>query len=93
MEVRCILTNFTPKFHPFSNLKAQILEIWPSAQESANKNRAAMKSRYLYYRPKVDQMAPAKGIILLLDLQEDSSQVQTGQTLISWTLLIPSYRG
>ena len=33
-----------------------------------------MKSRYLYYRPKVDQMAPTKGIIFLLDLQEDRVQ-------------------
>jgi hypothetical protein len=71
MEVRCILTNFTPKFHLVSNLKGQILEIWPSAQESAKTNRAALKSRYLYYKRKVDQMAPTKGIIFLLDLQED----------------------
>ena len=39
-----ISRNFTPIFHPFSNLKAQILEIWPSAPDSAKKNRAAMKS-------------------------------------------------
>ena len=39
-----LLRNFAPNFCPFSNLKAQILEIWPSAPESAKKNRAAMKS-------------------------------------------------
>ena len=48
-----ISRNFTPKFHPFSNLKAQILEICLSAPDSAKKNRAAMKSRDLYYRPKL----------------------------------------
>jgi hypothetical protein len=39
-----LLRNFAPNFCPFSNLKAQILEIWPSAPESAKKIRAAMKS-------------------------------------------------
>jgi len=33
-----ILPNFASKFRLFSNLKAQILEIWPSAPESAKKN-------------------------------------------------------
>ena len=36
MEVEGILLNLTPNFCLFFNLKAQILEIRPSAQESAN---------------------------------------------------------
>ena len=45
-----ISRNFTPKYHPFSNLQAQILEIWPSAPESSKKNRATMKSWNLCYK-------------------------------------------
>ena len=41
------------EFHPFTNLKAQILEVWTSAPDSAKKYQAAMKSRDLYYRPKL----------------------------------------
>ena len=48
-----ISRNFTPKSHLFLNLKAQILEIWLSAPDSAKTNRAAMKSWDLYYRPKL----------------------------------------
>ena len=42
-KIKCADEDFL-KFHPFSNLKAQILEIWPSAPDSAKKNRAAMES-------------------------------------------------
>jgi hypothetical protein len=38
-----ISRNFNPELHPFSNLKAQILAIWPSAPDSAKKDQAAMK--------------------------------------------------
>jgi len=36
MEVCGILLNLTPDFSPFSNLEAQILKIWPPAQEPAD---------------------------------------------------------
>jgi len=63
------LLNLTPDFGLFSNLKAQILDICSSAQESANLYYIIDFSKDLYYRPK---MACRKNVIIvLLNLQED----------------------
>jgi hypothetical protein len=59
-----ILLNFSPIFCFVLNLKAQILKICTSAQESAKKNRATIIPSNLCCRPAVGQMAPTKGMTL-----------------------------
>ena len=47
MEVRGILPNFAPKFRPFSNLKAQILEIWLESGSDSRGFGVRLISKYL----------------------------------------------
>jgi len=53
MEVQGILLNLTPNFCHFKNLKAQILEVCPSAQESDNFRFLVKFLEDLYNRPKM----------------------------------------